>query len=85
MVRLSRIETELLSSLLVRYPQAVTLAELVEIIYPHPDMEPEAAEMAVVQRLYKLARKIGAFRIVTHGRYRGYSLCQRPEDLQLVA
>lgn len=84
-IQLSRIETELLFALLVRYPQPITLGELVEFIYPNPDMEPEAAETAVVQRMHKLARKVGAFRIVTNGRYRGYSLCQRPEDVRLAA
>jgi hypothetical protein len=84
-IQLTFLETELLSTLLIRYPEPVTLAELIEIAFPDPDLEPQNAETAVSDRMRNLARKIGAFRIKNNGRYRGYWLCQRPEDMKAAA
>lgn len=50
-VKLSPTETELLSTLLIRYPNPVTITELVEAVYPDPDAEPEYPEVHIVQRM----------------------------------
>lgn len=84
-VPLTAVETEMLSTLLIRYPEPVTLAELIDVVYPDPDLEPEDAKGSVAERMRALARKVGAFRITYNGRFRGYWLCQRPEDVGVAA
>lgn len=84
-IRLTEGEAQLLSTLLVRYPEPVRLDDLIETLYPNPDLEPEDAEGVVSERMRNLARKIGTFRINNCGRYRGYWLCQRPEDAPMAA
>ena len=84
-IGLTDVETELLSTLLIRYPEPVGLDELIDVAYPNPDLEPEDAAFAVADRMRKLARKLGIFRIKNNGRYRGYWLCQRPEDMRDAA
>lgn len=84
-IGLTPVETELLSTLLIRYPEPVTLDELIGVVYPDPDLEPEHAEGGVADRMRNLARKVGAFRITNKGRFRGYWLCQRPEDVSIAA
>lgn len=85
LIGLTHVETELLSTLLVRYPQPVTLGELIEALYPDPDHEPDEAETIVIERMRKLASKVGAFRIKGGRRYRAYWLCQRAEDVRIAA
>jgi len=82
-VDLSPIEAELLSTLLVRYPNPVTINELIEIVYPDPDAEPECPAGQIVQRMMHLARKIGTFRIDNCGKTIGYRLYQCPSDARL--
>lgn len=84
-VPLSPTETELLSTLLIRYPNPVTVNELVEIIYPNPDAGPEYPEDQIEQGMRRLARKVGTFRIGNCGRFMGYRLYQIPRDAQFAA
>ena len=84
-IGLSRAETELLSTLLIRYPAPVTVRDLIEIVYPDPDAEPECPEAQIVQQMSRLTRKIGAFRLENHGRRIGYRLCQFPHDTRVAA
>ncbi|MBW8752800.1 MAG: helix-turn-helix domain-containing protein [Sphingomonadales bacterium] len=79
------VEAELLSTLLMRYPNPVTVKELVDIIYPDPDAEPDHPEGRIVQKMIHLARKIGTFRIANRGRTLGYRLCQYPSDVKVAA
>jgi|EndMetStandDraft_4_1072995.scaffolds.fasta_scaffold129243_1 DNA-binding winged helix-turn-helix (wHTH) protein len=84
-IDLTDVEAELLSILLVRYPEPVMLDDLIGAAYPDPDLEPDDARGAVTERMRNLARKLGAFRIKTNGRFRGYWLCQKPEDIGIAA
>jgi hypothetical protein len=84
-VDLSAMEAELLSILLIRYPNPVTVGDLVGIVYQDPDAEPEYPEDQIVQRMNHLARKIGTFRIDNCGRVIGYRLCQYPSDAKVAA
>jgi DNA-binding response OmpR family regulator len=84
-VQLTPLETELLSALLVGYPHSVTIEALIESAYPDPDSEPDDAEATIIEGIRKLARKIGAFRIMGNARYRAYSLRNRPEDISIAA
>lgn len=84
-VHLSPMETDLLSTLLIRYPNPVTIKELIDVVYPDPDAEPEYPEGQIVQRMIHLARKVGTFRIDNAGRTIGYRLFQTPEDLRRAA
>jgi DNA-binding response OmpR family regulator len=83
-VDLSPIEAELLSTLLLRYPNPVTINELVDIVYPDPDSEPDYPEGQIVQRMMHLARKIGTFRLDNCGRSIGYRLYQCPDDAKVT-
>lgn len=78
-------EAELLSTLLIRYPNPVTIRELIEVVYPDPDTEPDYPEGQIVQRMMHLARKIGTFRIDNAGRAIGYRLYQCPSDVKAAA
>lgn len=84
-INLSPLETELLSTLLIRYPCPMTVAELVEVVYEDPDFEPKWAEDIITGGMRSLARKVGSFRIEINGRYVGYRLCQVPADATKVA
>jgi DNA-binding winged helix-turn-helix (wHTH) protein len=83
-ISLSPMETELLSTLLIRYPGPVTIRELIEIVYDDPEQEPEWAESTVYGAIRQLAHKIGKFRIETTCRL-GYRLCQFPSDSVKIA
>lgn len=82
---LSAQETELLATLLLRYPNPVTIQELIVEVYPDPWDEPEYPEGQIVQRMMHLARKVGMFRIVNGGRTIGYRLIQHPGELRRAA
>ena len=84
-IDLSPMEAELLSTLLIRYPSPVTIREMIEIVYPDPDAEPDYPETQIVQRMAQLARKIGAYRIGNGGRAIGYRLFQLPADARRAA
>jgi DNA-binding winged helix-turn-helix (wHTH) protein len=80
-VHLSRQQTEALSTLLMRYPDAVSHGDLIEAIWPDPDLEPDA-ESKVHTAITRLRAKIGN-RILCDRR--GYRLIQCPNDLRNVA
>jgi hypothetical protein len=61
----------------------VTINELIEIVYPDPDSEPEFPAGQIVQRMMHLARKIGTFRIDNCGKTIGYRLYQCPSDAKI--
>lgn len=58
-VRLSRQMTELLATLLLRYPRMVPVADLIDAIHPDPDGEPENAKGVVYCQLHRLRQRIG--------------------------
>ncbi len=76
---LSPREAEVLLVLLMRYPRETELATLIGALWPLPDDEPEYAETSIYKAIMSLRRRLGAFRIVGHGRH-GYMLVQRPAD-----
>lgn len=83
-IHLSPQETELLSTLLMRYPNPVPAIDLLEVVYPNPDDEPEHPENVIAQRMIFLGRKLGTFRIQNEGAGRGYKLYQTQADLNTI-
>lgn len=74
--RLSPQEAEILMVLLVRHPQAVGTADLIEALWPDADIEPDYADSIVRRAIGRLRGKLGTDRIVSD--WRGYSLGQVP-------
>ncbi len=58
-VKLTRMETEMLSTLLARRPAPLTTGDLIEAIYPDPDAEPEFAVNLTRRLIVSLRRKLG--------------------------
>jgi DNA-binding response OmpR family regulator len=83
-IDLSPLETELLSTLLIRYPAPMRVGELIEVVYPNPDAEPDWAASVITKALRSLAHKVGAFRLEFVQRV-GYRLCQVPDDIARAA
>jgi DNA-binding response OmpR family regulator len=77
LVRLSALEVEALLVLLLRYPCAVSTADLIEAVHPDPDREPELAEDSIFQTIHRLRAKIGGFHIHRRNGF-GYELVQAP-------
>lgn len=71
---LSPQESELLSTLLVRYPQSVPVEQLIEAVWPDPEREADYARVRVRAIIGNLGRKIGMGRIDHDGF--GYCLIQ---------
>ena len=63
--QLSRMETEVLSTLLLRHPAPVSLHQMIEAIYPDPDRQAEYATRAVPVFVMRLRNKIGRDQILT--------------------
>lgn len=76
LVRLSPQQTELLLMLMLRYPRAVALSDLVEMLWPDAEEEPEAPIDACRQQFDKLRRRIGSGCITTDYGF-GYRLAPR--------
>ncbi len=77
---LSPLEAELIATLLLRYPAPVSTAELIEAIYPDPDVEPDSAVTQIHALVRKAGHKIGRRHIAASPL--GYRLVQRPADLR---
>lgn len=80
-VSLSPLETEILSTLLLRYPEPVSVNDLIEAVYLDADTEPDWAESTIYQALRHIAHKVGTFRIATH-RGIGFRVVQAAGDLR---
>lgn len=59
-VKLSRMEAELLSTLLARRPAPLTINDLIEAIYPDPNAEPDFAVQMTHRVIGRLRRKLGS-------------------------
>jgi DNA-binding response OmpR family regulator len=77
-VKLSRLQTELLSTLMLRYPNPVKAGELIEAVWPD-DNEPDSSNTGLGSLIRDLRLKLGGFRIISHRSF-GYRLAQRRED-----
>lgn len=67
-VRLGQAQLEVLSTLLMRRGCPVAVGELIEAIYPDPDLEPESAEEVVRNAIRILRVKFGGLIRSSHGR-----------------
>ena len=76
-VPLSPIQTELLLLLMLRYPNPVTLSDMVEAAYPDPDREPDASHCCIYRHIKRLRARIGQYRIVGRSSF-GWRLIQMP-------
>ncbi len=64
--------------LLTRYPSPVSTKEMLEFLYPDPDLEPVFVETGVYKIFASLSHKIGTFRTDQYHRAIGYRLYQEP-------
>lgn len=74
-VKLSRLQTEALSTLLVRFPYTVSIGDLIEALWPD-DNEPDNAKSGLHKIIKELRIKLGGFHIVGRPSF-GYRLAQR--------
>jgi DNA-binding response OmpR family regulator len=79
-IKLSPQETEVLSTLLMRYPDSLTVTELIEAVWPDADHEPDYAVALIGQHIWHLRQKLGFFRIGSCRGF-GYHLVQSPKDM----
>lgn len=63
--RLSGRETAVLSTLLMHHPEPVKIDDLIEVVWPDPDVEPEWAKSQIYLVIKRLRAKIGVKRILT--------------------
>lgn len=63
-VKLSHLQCEVLSTLLMLWPAPVKKGELIEAVYPDPDREPDNLARYLDIVIHRLAAKIGGFRIL---------------------
>lgn len=72
-VRLSRLQAEVLSTLLMRFPFTVPITDLIEATWP--DNEPDHSKSALHRIIRDLRIKLGGFHIIGR-RCFGYRLAQ---------
>lgn len=80
-VSLSHLEREMLSTLLIHYPLAVSIPDLIDAVYPDPDTDPLTADRQIECIAGRLRRK--GIRIARDRR--GYRLIQCAADLRRAA
>ena len=66
-VRLTRMECEVLSVLLMHRGRRVGLTMLIEAIYPDPDLEPDFAARCIMSILWRTRQKVPGAIKSTHG------------------
>lgn len=72
-VRLSRLQAEVLSTLLVRFPYTVPIGDLIEATWP--DAEPDHSKSALHRLIRELRIKLGGYLIIGRPSF-GYRLAQ---------
>lgn len=73
-VKLSRLQTEVLSTLLMRFPFTVPVADLIEAAWPDDD-EPDHSKARLHELIRELRIKLGGFHIIGRPSF-GYLLAQ---------
>lgn len=64
--------------LMLRCPNPVTKEEMIEWLWPNPDLEPEFTEGIIYHTTRRLRAKVGEFHIPSRVTF-GYRLMQQPE------
>ena len=83
-VRMSRMLIDLLATLLINRGRTLSMATLIEALWPNPFLEPEYSERSLYVHIYKLRRLIGAHRIITMHR-QGFRIPHEHEFERLAA
>lgn len=79
LIPLTRSETEILSVLLMRYPDTVSKNDLIEALWEIPDNEPEFSEHTIDSMIHNLRKKIRLPYIASRTGF-GYRLVQKESD-----
>lgn len=82
-VRLTHMEAEILSVFLMRRGRLTTTTDLIEAIYPDPDLEPDTAANCIAVVLGRVRRKLPGL-IETIG-YQGHLIELPHEELRQAA
>lgn len=75
-VALGRTEVEIISALLIAHPSPVKIPELIERVYPDPDLEPDYATSVLTVIIHRFRRKFP--NQITNRYGLGYHLDQPP-------
>lgn len=75
--RINRAMVEVLSVLLIRHPHPASAAEIIQFLWPDPDLEPEYAANGVKRAIHFLRKLLGAIHLETLPQ-RGWRLHQLP-------
>lgn len=71
-IKLGRVQTEILSTLLMRSPAPVSASDLIEAVYPNPDKEPDWADSCIKVLVHRVRKKLPGVIEVRYGM--GYTI-----------
>ena len=83
LVQLTRMEAEIVATLLIRRGRRMTIPEIIEAVYPDPDREPDTAYNCVAVLLSRVRRKMPGL-VETIG-CQGYVIERPLEELRQAA